>query len=138
MFVCLWFFVPLENFSLIWRRHHCRWRAAIFYLYSALVAIEQRGFFSVPHPLWHGASVYNGHLRGPEDPWHSHLLRAFSSGAVTTYFYDLGLSRLGFQHTTFRLVVLLWLYKGNVIERVLNKMLWYSLVECENKPQYLI
>ena len=23
------------------------------------------GFFSVSHILWHGASVYNGHLRGP-------------------------------------------------------------------------
>ena len=26
---------------------------------------EQWGFFSVPHLLWHGASVFNGHLRGP-------------------------------------------------------------------------
>ena len=26
----LWFYVPLKNFSLIWRRHHCRWRAAKF------------------------------------------------------------------------------------------------------------
>jgi hypothetical protein len=24
----LQFYVPLKNFSLIWRRHHCRWRAA--------------------------------------------------------------------------------------------------------------
>ena len=24
LFVCLKFIVPLENFSLIWRRHHCR------------------------------------------------------------------------------------------------------------------
>ena len=24
LFVCLGFFVPLENFSLIWRRHYCR------------------------------------------------------------------------------------------------------------------
>ena len=31
----------------------------------ALMAIVQSGFFSVPHLLWHGASVYNGHLRGP-------------------------------------------------------------------------
>ena len=30
-----------------------------FYLCSALMAIEQWGFFSVPHLLWHGASVYN-------------------------------------------------------------------------------
>ena len=27
-FVCCEFFVPLENFSLIWRRHHYRWRAS--------------------------------------------------------------------------------------------------------------
>ena len=65
LFVCLEFIVPLENFSLIWRRHHYRWRAEIFYLCSALMAIEQWGFFCVPHLLWHGASVYNGHLRGP-------------------------------------------------------------------------
>ena len=25
----------------------------------------QWGFFSVPHLMWHRASVYNGHLRGP-------------------------------------------------------------------------
>jgi hypothetical protein len=24
------FYVPLKNFSLIWRRHHCQWRAAKF------------------------------------------------------------------------------------------------------------
>ena len=35
-----------------------------------------------------------------EDLWHTYC-RAFSSGAVTTCFYDLGLSRLGFEHTTF-------------------------------------
>ena len=64
-FVCLGVFVPLENFSVIWRRHHCRWRAANFDLCSAHMAIEQWGFFRVPHLLWHGASVYNGHLRGP-------------------------------------------------------------------------
>ena len=29
--------------------------------------------------------------------------RAFRSGAVTTCFYDLGLSRLGFEHPTLRL-----------------------------------
>jgi hypothetical protein len=26
----LQFYVPLKNFSLIWRHHHCRWRAAKF------------------------------------------------------------------------------------------------------------
>ena len=61
--VCMWLFVTLENFSLIWRRHHCRWRAE-YDQCSALMAIEQRVFFSVPHLLKHGASVYNGHCRG--------------------------------------------------------------------------
>ena len=68
LFLCLGFFVPLENFSLIWRRHHDLWRAANFNLCSALMAIVLWGFFSVSHLLWHGASrasVYNGHLWGP-------------------------------------------------------------------------
>ena len=56
---------------------------------SALMAIEQWELFSVLHPLWHGASVYNGKLRGPV--------------TLTTCLYDLGLSRLGFEHPTFRL-----------------------------------
>ena len=61
--LCL--FVSLENFSIIWRRHHCHRRATNFDLCSAITAIEQWGFFKVPHPLWHGAFVYNGHLWGP-------------------------------------------------------------------------
>ena len=36
-----------------------------FYLCLALMSIEQWGYFSVPHLLWHGASIYNGQLRGP-------------------------------------------------------------------------
>ena len=39
------------------------------------------------HPF---TKVING------NPWHSH--RAFGSGAVNTCLYDLGLSRLGFEH----------------------------------------
>ena len=54
LFVCLVFFVPLENFSLIERRHHDRWRAANFDIRSALMVTEQWGFFSVPHLLWIG------------------------------------------------------------------------------------
>ena len=34
-------------------------------IFTALMAIEQSGFFSVPHLLWHEASVFNCHLRGP-------------------------------------------------------------------------
>ena len=63
-FVCLEFIVPLENFSLILRRHHCRWSSANFNLCSALMAIEQWGFFSVPHPMRLGPTLYNCHLRG--------------------------------------------------------------------------
>ena len=39
--VCLEIVVPLENFSLIRKRHHCRSRAANFGLCWALMAIEQ-------------------------------------------------------------------------------------------------
>ena len=40
LFVCLYVvFVPLENFSLIWRPHHCRWSDANIDLCPALMAI---------------------------------------------------------------------------------------------------
>ena len=63
--ICL--FVLLENFSHVWRRHYYQWKAANFDLLVclALMAIEQPGFFSVPHLLWHGAFIYNGHPQGP-------------------------------------------------------------------------
>ena len=100
LFVCLEFIVPLENFSLIWRRHHYQWRAANVDPCSTLMANEQWEFFSVPYLLWHGASVYIGHPRIRD----THIYcRAFNSAAVTTCFYDLGLSRLGFGHPTLRL-----------------------------------
>ena len=63
LFVCLGFYIPLNKFSLIWRRLHYRWRAS-FDLHSELMVIEQWGCFSVPHVLWRGAAVYNGHHRG--------------------------------------------------------------------------
>ena len=99
MFVCLGFFISLENFSLIWRRHHCRSMSANIDLCSALMAIKHWGFLSVPHLLWHRSPVYNDHLRGPVTliP----VAERFSNVAVTTCFYDLGLSRLGFEHSTF-------------------------------------
>ena len=96
-FFCLGFIVPLENFSLIWRRHYYRWRAAKLDLCSALMAIEQWEFFSVPHLLWH-LWWSSGRIRDT----HTYC-RVYSSGAVTTCFYVLGLSRLGFEHPTFRL-----------------------------------
>ena len=71
LYVCLRVFVPLENVSLIWKCHHCRWWATSFDLWSALMVIEQWGFFSVTHVLWHGESVYTMVCK---DSWHSHLL----------------------------------------------------------------
>ena len=41
------------------------WKGCNFDLYSALMIIEQLGFFSVPHLLWQMSSVCNGHLWGP-------------------------------------------------------------------------
>ena len=55
---------PTREFSLIWRRHQCRWRAANFDLCLALMVIEQWGFFRVSNPLWQGTTVFNGYLRG--------------------------------------------------------------------------
>ena len=59
LFVGLWFIVPLEKISLIWKCYHYRWRATNFDLCSALMAIEQWRFLSVPHLLC------TGHLRIP-------------------------------------------------------------------------
>ena len=50
--VCLGFFVPLENNSLKRRRPYCRCR--VVNLYSARMAIEHRGPFSVLHLVWDG------------------------------------------------------------------------------------
>ena len=74
--------VTVENFLLIPIRHH-RWMAANIDLCSALTAIEQWVFFSMPHLLWHGTSVF---MVISKDPWHAHLalIRVFGSGAVTT------------------------------------------------------
>ena len=73
-------------------------RAVNFNLCSTPMAIELWGFFSVPNLLWHGASVYNGHL-----PGHVTLTSVASSVANTTCFFDLGLLRLEFEHPTFRM-----------------------------------
>ena len=88
--------------SIMWRRHHCLSSVTNFDLCSTIMAIEIWGFFSVPHLLWHGATLYNGHHRGMtriRDP--NPYCQAFECGAaVTNCFYDLGLSRLGFELPT--------------------------------------
>ena len=67
LFVCMFriFHIPLENVSLIWRCHHY-WRGATnFDQCSALMIIEQWGFVNASHLLWHGPTLYNGHLWEP-------------------------------------------------------------------------
>ena len=95
VWVCL-FYAPFDNYLLIWKRLHNRWRAANFYLCSALMVIEQLRFLSVPHLLWHGWSSLRTRDTHTEC-W------AFGSGAFTTSFYDLGMLQLGFAHHTLRL-----------------------------------
>ena len=76
-----------QNFSFIRRRHHNRRRAVNFGLCSAFIVIEQSGFFNVLHLLWHGTSVFNGHLQGPMTltPVAERLVVELSLPAFTTY-----------------------------------------------------
>ena len=60
-------------------------------------AIEQWVFFNVPHLQWNGPILYNGHLRRPVILTPVAYCRAFGSGAVTTIFYDIGLSQPGIE-----------------------------------------
>ena len=62
-FVCL--FVCLYGVNRPTRDILLPRRAANFDLCSVLIAIEQLGYFSLPHQLWHWTSVYNGLIRGP-------------------------------------------------------------------------
>jgi hypothetical protein len=48
---CLVLCLAQEFFLLIWRRHHCRWRAVNLGLCSAVRAFEQGWIFIVPHLL---------------------------------------------------------------------------------------
>jgi hypothetical protein len=62
------FYVLLKKFSLIWRRHHYRWRAAKFRPMLGAQGLWAGGIVIVPHLLWHGASVF---LVSSEEPPHS-------------------------------------------------------------------
>ena len=76
-----------EFFSLIWIRHHCRWRAAHFLTYARHSwPLSSEGSLTC-HTYLPFIMVIS------ENPWHSHRgSRVFGSGAVTTCFQDLGLS----------------------------------------------
>ena len=106
MFVYLGFIVQLDNFSLIWRNNHNWWKAAHFDLCSGHMIIEHGGFFNLPHLMWHGASVYNGHLcrHVTLKPIAERLVVEINVTNVTTWFYYLGLSRLRFERQTLLLL----------------------------------
>ena len=102
-YFCLFkLYLPTRELLLLRRRrHHYRWRAANFDIYSAQMVIEQWRFFSVPHLLRHGTSVYNGHL---QVTCYTHIYcKSVGIGADITCFNDLGQLRQGFEHPTFRL-----------------------------------
>ena len=65
LLVCVFFYSHLRIFHSYGDITITSERAANFDLCSALMAIEQWGFSSMPHLLWYGTSVYNGHLWGP-------------------------------------------------------------------------
>ena len=86
-YVCFGFYVLFENFSLIWKCYHYRWRAVIFFPMLGnhdhwIVSILQRG----THIVIPGIHLLLPYPRTRD----THICcRAFISGAVTTLFYDL-------------------------------------------------
>ena len=79
------------KFSLMWRRHHCWWRAGNLDLLPAIMAIEQWGFFSVVFlpRLWHGTSVFKVIS---EVLWHSYMRLEveLSLPVLMTYVFRVG------------------------------------------------
>ena len=91
-----------REFSFVWKCRHYQWSVSK----SALMAIKKWGFFSVPHLYCDTGHSFKWSSLRTRDT-HT-VCRAFSSWAltsccVTTCFYDLGLSGLGFVHITFRM-----------------------------------
>jgi hypothetical protein len=67
----------------IWRRQHCRWRAAKFRTCSVLRAFEQGGIFIVSHLLWHGVSVFPVSSEGPP-----HSVASYNTQGVWRIYSD--------------------------------------------------
>ena len=91
-FVYLGFFVPLENFSLMFTITCEGLQILTYTRHSWPLRSEDpltcHTYFDTGLPFIIAIS---------EDPWHSHRCQAFGSGAVTTCFSDLGLSRPGIE-----------------------------------------
>ena len=71
LFVCLGFIVQLENFSLKWRRHHCRWRLQILTYAQHSWPVSSEGSLTCHTYCDTGLPFI---MVISEDPWHSHLL----------------------------------------------------------------
>ena len=87
--VCLFHgFRPTRDFSLIWRRQNCRWKATNFWR-----MLGTHGHCTVPHLRWLGTSVI------AKDPRHSHMLPSvWQRSSHYACFKDLGLLRQGIEH----------------------------------------
>jgi hypothetical protein len=59
------FYVPLKNFSHIWRHHHCRWRAAKFRSMLGAQGLSREGYLSCHICCDTGPRVFWSH---PKDP----------------------------------------------------------------------
>ena len=96
-FVCLALNVPLENLSLIRRHLHYGRKGLqiliLLYWHSWPLSSEGSWACHTYCLLWWSPKTCDTHTSSG----------AFSSGAITTCFSDLGLSRLGFEHPAFRM-----------------------------------
>ena len=97
---CRVFFYPFKNFSLTWRRHNDRWKAANFDLHICLGPLSSEGSLQATPTVTQNIRIRWSSPRTRDT--HTYC-RAFGSGVFTTFFNDLGLSRLGFENSTIRL-----------------------------------
>ena len=95
-FVCLFvFFVPLENFSLIWRHTIAGEGLHILTYARHSWTLSSEGSLACNTYCDIGAFVYNGHLRGP-------FILTPVAERLAVDLNDVGLSRLEFENPTFR------------------------------------
>ena len=99
-FVCFGVFRPFRKFFTHMETSPLPKKGANFVLYSALMAIEQWVFWRVTTTVTRDNRSNNSHLRENVT-----FTRVVARLAVERryLFYDLGQSRLGFKHSTFRM-----------------------------------
>ena len=125
-YVCLFVRLFVEGLSSYSRIFHSYGDASITGEGLQMLTYS-RHFFSVLHLLLHEASVSNGHLRGPLTLTHI-AERLEVKLSLTT---DLGLSRLGFEHTTFRLRGQRSTSLMIVKLRIISKLIQYMNKTCD-------